>query len=250
MGDLLTIRLPDYEKDALDFSSHLSEMPVSKVILPFISEGVKVSLGAVLIQRIDRSYVYGRRNHEQFVELMMSIVSSTNPGSAVGMMENTHERVPKIIWDFFDLLEETRAVGRINTALEEVALTPDASFITPENLRSLCYSIGDSYLMHGGSLESMNYQLANEIFFKRMLYLLYRCNATGTAKSLSTQWYAHQDMISRLANEMNDRYSEKSKSRPVEAIVVTGSKKKRGRPPKRKKKALPPAPQVMAKEIK
>ena len=46
MSDLLTLRVPGNEKEALAFSSHLSGMPISKVIMPFLTEGAKVSLGA------------------------------------------------------------------------------------------------------------------------------------------------------------------------------------------------------------
>ncbi|MGA1872112.1 MAG: hypothetical protein ACMUHY_00435 [Thermoplasmatota archaeon] len=53
MTGLLTLRLPENEKEALALSSQLSGMPISKVIMPFISEGTKVSLGASLLFRID-----------------------------------------------------------------------------------------------------------------------------------------------------------------------------------------------------
>ena len=94
MGNLLTIRLPDNEKEALELSSRLSEMPVSKVILPFISEGVKTSLGALLIQRIDRAYVYGRRNHEQFINIIMGPASSPSTGGSGVMADSLHGRIP------------------------------------------------------------------------------------------------------------------------------------------------------------
>jgi hypothetical protein len=249
MTDLLTIRLPNNEKEALDFASHLSGMPVSKVILPYISEGTKVSLGALLLFRID-TIVYKKDRLLSFTELIMGPTKKGSPlFSAIGP-EEYQSTVPKIIWDFFDLLAETRAISRINVAFEDVQVEIGTDFINPEFLKTLCYTIGDTYLSMGGSLESMNYQLANEIFFQKMAYFFYYANAKGTAKSLTTQWYTHGEVISKILGEMNDRYVERSGSRVMEAIVVSGQKRSRGRPRKKKKKALPPAgPQVVAKEI-
>ncbi|MFO8050105.1 MAG: hypothetical protein R6V01_00190 [Thermoplasmatota archaeon] len=248
MSDLLTIRLPENEKDALAFSSHLSEMPVSKVILPFISEGVHISLGALLLHRIDRSTVFRRENYERFIDM---IVGSTSGVGALseGVPEDFHEILPRIVWNFFELMSETKAVQRINSDFDDVEVTMDTTFILPDSIKSLCRSIGASYLSFGGSLDSMNYQLANDIFFKKMLHMFYKANARGTSRALSTQWYANQSLISKLAGEMNDRYMEHTGGRSFEAIEVTG-KKKRGRPAKKKKRSLPAGPQLIAREIK
>jgi len=249
MSDLLTIRLPNNEKDALAFSSHLSGMPVSKVILPFISEGTKISLGALLLFRID-TMVYKKDRLLSFMEL---ILGPTKKGGSIFSMVGPEEYqsiLPKIIWDFFELLVETRAMNRINAAFDEVQVEVGADFISEEFLRTLCYTIGDTYLSMGGSLESMNYQLANEIFFQKMMHFFYRANAKGTAKALTTQWYAHGEVVSQILGEMNDIFVERSGSRVMEAIVVSGQKRSRGRPRKKKRKALPPGiGQVLAKEI-
>jgi hypothetical protein len=248
MSDLLTLRVPGNEKEALAFSSQLSGMPVSKVIMPFLIEGTKVSLGASLLFRIGTN-VYKRDRYEDFIDLLQeptkkgtSIIAPMGPAE----LQNI---VPRVVWDFFDLLVLTKAVSRMNEALEEVELEMDTSFISPDLLRSLCYSIGDSYLSMGGSLESMNFQLANEVFFHRMLHIFYWSNAKGTQKALSTQWYAKGDLISKIVGEMNEHYSERSGARVMEAIVVSAPARKRGRPKKKKRKALPPGPQVIAKEI-
>ena len=84
---------------------------------------------------------------------------------------------------------------------------------------------------------------------KKMLQMFYRANAKGTSRALSTQWYANQELVSKIAGEMNDRYMERSGPRSLKAIEVTGKKKKRGRPPKKKKQKLPPGPQIIAREI-
>lgn len=249
MSDLLTLRVPGNEKDALALSSHLSGMPVSKVIMPFLTEGAKVSLGAALLFRIGTN-VYKRDRFEDFIDLLQEPTKKgTSIFAPIGPAEFQNV-VPRVVWDFFDLLVTTRTVQRFNTAFEDIEIEMDTSFISPDLLRSLCYSIGDSYLSMGGSLESMNYQLVNEIFFHRMLHIFYWSNAKGTQKALSTHWYAKGDLVSKIVGEMNELYSEKTGARVLEAIVVSAPKKKRGRPKKKRKKALPPGPMVIAKELR
>jgi len=248
LSDLLTLRVPGNEKEALAFSSHLSGMPVSKVIMPFLIEGTKVSLGASLLFRIGTN-VYKRDRYEDFIDLLQEPTKKGTTILAPMGPAELQNIIPRVIWDFFDLLVSTKAVPRLNTALEDVHIDMDTGFVNPEFLKLLCHSIGDSYLSMGGGLDSMNYQLAQELFFHRMLHFFYRANAKGTARALSTQWYSKGDLISKIVSDMNDQYNERTEARVVEAIVVSTPQKKRGRPRKKTRRALPPVKGVVAKEL-
>ena len=249
MTGLLTLRLPENEKEALALSSQLSGMPISKVIMPFISEGTKVSLGASLLFRID-SNVFKKDHYRDLIDLVQGTTGRSGQIIPALSLGDRPDLVPRIVWDFFELLVSVKAVPRLNSALEEVHLDMDTSYVDAELMKALCYAIGDSYLSMGGSLESMNYQLAKEIFFHRMLHFFYRSNAKGTARALSTQWYSKGDLISKIVGEMNDLYNERTESRVVEAIVMTAPRRKRGRPRKKQRKALPPVQGVVAKELR
>ncbi len=247
MTALMSIRLQEAEKDALALSSLLSEMPVSKLISPFLNEGTKIALGGVLIYHIDRTLIFKRDGFERFIDLLMEPANTSGPFSVQKGPDEVHGMVPKIIWDFFDLLTETKAVQRLNSAMEGVALEMDASFVTPAYLRSFCYTLGDTYISSGGSLERMDYQKATDIFFRRMLHSFYKANARGTARALSTQVYAHSDLLDKLSKELRDLYFERTRSGVLQAIEVTGPPRKRGRPPQKKVKVpthenLPTAP--------
>ncbi|MGA1819480.1 MAG: hypothetical protein ACMUHU_00575 [Thermoplasmatota archaeon] len=248
MSELLTLRMAENEKEALALSSRLSGMPISKVIMPFISEGAKVSLGAALLFRIDTN-VFKRDHFEDFIDLLQGTIKGGGSIFPAAVLDEHPNLIPRIIWDFFDLLVSTKAVQRMNAALEDVHIDMDTGFVNPEFLKVLCHSIGDSYLSMGGGLDSMNYQLAQELFFHRMLHFFYRANAKGTARALSTQWYSKGDLVSKIVGDMNDQYNERTESRVVEAIVVSAPQKKRGRPRKKAKRALPPVKGVVAKEL-
>jgi hypothetical protein len=108
--------------------------------------------------------------------------------------------------------------------------------------------MGEEYLSSGGSMERLDYQLASEVFYSTMLSDFYRYNAQGTERALTSQLYTHQGMMKELSKEMVDRYFERTRQRKFQAIEMASPAKKRGRPPKKKRKSLPPA-KVVAKEI-
>ena len=247
MGELLTLRLEEKDKNALALASNLSELPISKVIIPFIEEGTRISLGSILLFHIDRSKVFNKRDLSNFTTMIME---PTRTGE--GMIRRSPDEVrnlsPRVVWDFFDLISEARIVKRLEEVMEEISIGMDPSYVTPYFLRTLCFKMGEEYLSSGGSLERLDYQLASEIFYSTMLSDFYRYNAQGTERALTSQLYTHQGMMKDLSKEMVDRYFERTRQRKFQAIEMAAPAKKRGRPPKKNRKSRPPA-KVVAKEI-
>ncbi len=237
MGDLLTIRLDEREKDALALSSKLSEIPISKIIMPHLMEGTKISLGAVLLILIDRSTTFDKRSFGVFTSLMIE-PTRTGPSTSIQKTPSqVRQSSPKVIWDFFEVLHDMEVLIKLNSTLEEVTLKMDTSYITPSYLKTLCYRIGEDYIRSGGNLERLDYQLASDLFFNEMLQGFYHNNATGTARSLSSELYTHQGLFKDLSKDMVNRYTEKTRTRKFQAIEVE-PKKKRGRPKKKRSKPL------------
>jgi hypothetical protein len=215
--------------------------------MPFIDEGIRISLGSILLFHTDRSKVFDRRDLSGFTGMMLD---PTRSGE--GIIRRTPEEVrkisPRVVWDFFDLLAQGKIPKRLEEAMDDVSIGMDPSYVTPAFLRTLCYKMGEDYLAGGGSMERLDYQLASEIFFSNMLESYFRYNAQGTERALSTQMYTHQSLFKEVSREMVDRYFERTRQRKFQAIEMASSPKKRGRPPKKKRKALPPG-RVVAKEI-
>lgn len=235
MGDLLTIRLDEKEKEALALSSKLSELPISKLIMPHLSEGTKISLGAVHLFLIDRSITFDKRSFDVFTSMIMEPTRTGGLLSVQKTPAEVRQSSPKVIWDFFEIMHELNVIGKINSSLEDVTLYMDTSYVTPMYLKTLCYRIGEEYIRSGGNLISMDYQLASDLFFNEMLMGFYHNNATGTARSLSSQLYTHQGLFKDISKEMVNRYSEKTRTRKIQAIEVE-STRKRGRPKKKRSK--------------
>ncbi len=238
MGDLLTLRMEEKDKRALALSSTLSEMPISKVIMPYLNEGINTSLGGILLFHIDRSMTFDKRSFNNFTSILIEPTRTGAAQTPARGPEDVERTSPRVIWDFFDILSELKVIEKLNNTFEAVTLSMDTSFVTPAFLRALCFRLGEAYIRSGGNLERLDYQLSNELFFKMMLDEFYQFNATGTTRSLRSELYMHQTRIKDLSLEMVNCYSERSKTRKFQAIEVASDERKRGRPSikKRRKK--------------
>lgn len=246
MKNLLTLRLDDKDKQALALSSLLSEMPISKLIVPYIEEGTKVSLGSILLYHIDRSQTFDRRALESFTSLLMEPTRTGHSGIQERGLEDMKRRTPRVVWDFFELLSENRILERLNGAFDEVTIGMDANYVDPAFLRAFCYSLGEDYISSGGNLEKLDFQLCSSIFFNNMIMEFYRHNASGTARALSSELYAHTNLMKEMATEIGRSYSERTATRKFQAIVVEPTAR-RGRPQVKKKRRSKKT--VVAREI-
>jgi len=250
MADLLTLRMNTVDKKALTLSSHLSDMPVSRLIMPFMAEGTRTVLGSTILHHIDRSGTYDRRALEMFTNMIME---SSRTGSNLRFLvgpEDVRRTSPKVVWDFFDIVSEANIVKRMNEVMEEVRVRMGTAYVSSSFLRYLCYRIGDDYVTTGGSLDRFDYHQASEIFFTVMLERFYHHNAEGTADALHSQFFIHQGLFREFITEMMDRYNERTRERKLEAIEVQSSTNvPRGRPPKQARKGKVKRSRVVAREL-
>jgi hypothetical protein len=195
MADIMTIRLKDRDKEMLSFSSKMTAIPASKLLYPFISEAIRINLGATLLFYVDRNTPYQRARYERFVEDLKDHESSQQVETPPSM-ETTQESTPRIVLDFFWMFREVKAADRIESTL------------------------GDIYVSRGLSLSKIEVDQARRIFFHLMTSHLYRNNAKGTARAISAKWYSHQDLVNKLVDEMVSRYELRYPAKVVDAIEV------------------------------
>lgn len=253
MGDLLSIRLDRTDKEVLSFTSRMTETPASKVIGPFLSEGIRISQGSLIMFQIDRSTLFRKERYLSFVRML---IEPSRAGSSLMLdrdPEIVHSLTPRIIWEFFDLLSEERVIQKFSATFEGIEIQRDMGYVSAPFLRTLTYHLGESYISASGSLERLDYQRATSLYFHLMLHYFYRFNAKGTAKALNTQWYTHQAVIQKIEDAMMKKYSEKIRLSVVEAIVVPESKgvadRARGRHlPARNRSDRSKAPRVVRRE--
>jgi hypothetical protein len=219
LADIMTIRFKDRDKEALSFSSKMTGIPASKLLYPFISEAIRINLGAALLFNVDRNTPYQRAKYGRFVEALKDhetrLQSETPPS-----METILESTPRVVQDFFWMFREVKAAERIESAMGDIQLSLDMGFLNASFLRTLCISLADAYVSRGLSLSRIEVDQTRRIFFHLMTSHLYRNNAKGTARAISVKWYSHQDLVNKLVDEMVSRYELRYPAKVVEAIEV------------------------------
>lgn len=218
-ADIMTIRLKDRDKEMLGFSSKMTAIPASKLLYPFISEAIRINLGASLLLNIDRNQPFQRRRYEQFVDALKDHEDRLQT-DAPPSMESIQAETPRVVLDFFWMFREVKAVERLETTMGEIQLSSDMEFLNASFRRTLCIALGDAYISRGLSLSKIEVDQARRIFFYLMTSHFYRNNAKGTAKALSVKWYSHQDLVNRLVDEMVSRYELRYPTKVVDAIEV------------------------------
>jgi len=225
MTELLSIRVNGTTKSSLNLSSNLTEMPISKVLGPFLEESARIALGSAVMFQIDRAGIFQRERFERFVTLLLEPKISGSSLMADLGMEDIRAYSPQIIWDFLELITEEEEKGDFSSIFENIELS-SGFFISTPFLRSITYDLGSVYIASGVGLDKLDYGTATREFFHLMMKHYYRYNARGTAKAINSQWYTHQKDVRRVEAELLDRYLQRTKKRVVQAIVVTEKSRK------------------------
>ena len=220
MKGLFTIRLKDRDKEAISLSSKITGIPTSKMLYPFIDEGLRINLGASLLYLIDRSAPFNRGKFERFMDHIRS--SKGQQMDPVDGREDIQpsDISPRVIIDYIWIMREIRLHQRLEQAMEGIQLSPELDCIELNVLRRLSRDLGERYITSGSPLNRLDAPGATRMFFSLMTEAYYRHNARGTLKTLNTRWYGNQDLISKLVEEMASRYEHKYPARVVEAIEV------------------------------
>ena len=235
MTDIMTLRLKGKDKELLSLASRLTGIPASKMLYPFLEEGIRINLGASILFQIDRSVQMNRNRYERFVDALRDR-ERVRSGTSGDLMEDPlRDLMPKIISDYFWMLRETKAIPRMEQAMADIQFTTDVGYIDPSMIQIACLSLGDAYIANGLPLNRIDLVQATRLFFHVMTSMTYRRYARGTEKALSTRWYTSQETINKLVEEMAERYESRYPARVVEAIEVKEAIPVEERPSVRKK---------------
>jgi hypothetical protein len=216
VSNLLTMRLKDREKDILSFTSRITAIPTSKMLHPFVSEAVKLNLGAAILFHIDRSSNFQRKKFEKFISRIWSGEDHETGDPTVGAEGIS----PRIVTDFYWMFMEVKGTERLTQAMGDIEIATDLSFLDTNFLRGLCILLGDAYISKGYSMTKFETDPARRLFFAIMLGHYYRTNARGTARALTTKWYGYQDLVGKIVDDMCNRYELRYPTKVVEAIEV------------------------------
>ncbi len=88
------------------------------------------------------------------------------------------------------------------------------------NLHELARNIGREYLERGGILNTIDFELAYELFFERMLSIYYSLTAEGSLEALHSAWDDNYPKITMFKNALLRGYKAKYGKNFVEIFEV------------------------------
>lgn len=203
---MFAIKVPAKEKDAMDLVARETQRTLANIYLIPLQRFIHESLGAVILGKMDE--VRGNDRNEDIIRYLLNSSNSTA------------KIAPLVIKDFIQSMTVEGAGRKFKMLFSELNFT-DKSFLLHEiNLHELARHLGKEYLERGGSLNSIDLELAYELFFERMLSVYYGITAEGSLENLRSAWDDNYPRISMFKDSLLREYKAKYGKSFVEIFEV------------------------------
>ncbi len=203
---MFAIKVPAYEKDAMDLVSRETKRTLANIYYMPLERFIHESLGAVILGKLDE--VRGNKRNDEVVRFLLN----NSDGSS--------KIAPAIIKDFIVLMTVEGGGRKFKMLFSDLNFS-DKSFLLHEvNLHDLARHLGREYLERGGSLNSIDLELAYELFFDRMLANYYSLTAEGSLETLHSAWNDNYPKITIFKDALLREYTAKYGKSFVEIFEV------------------------------
>jgi hypothetical protein len=179
------LMVPVREKQAMDFVSDETGMPLSRIFYDSIHRSVETALGRVLIEGVDR----GRPSDGMPILPIDEIAA-----------------VPQLFRDFGRLIEIH--MDSFSAIFPKFNFTFDSTFVTDLDVANIALSIGRDYLESGRPFKPMPVEEVRAHLFRTLLYEFYRTSAIGPIVDLEDAWKARKAEIGHITAEILSDYME------------------------------------------
>ena len=203
---MFAIKVPAKEKDAMDLVSRETKRTLANIYFTPLERYIQVSLGAVILGKLDEI-----RGNTRTEEVIRFLLNGSNGSGKVA---------PTIIKDFIQLMTVEGGGRKFKMLFSDLNFS-DKSFLLHEiDLHDLAQKLGQEYLERGGPLTAIDYELAYELFFERMLSFYYSLTAEGSLDTLHSAWNDNYPKISMFKNSLMRDYKAKYGKSFVEIFEV------------------------------
>ena len=203
---MFAIKIPANEKNAMDLVARETKRTLANIYLLPIEESIHESLGAVILGKFDEA-----RGAERKEELIRFLLNGNN---------STAKVAPMIIKDFIRMMTVEGGGRKFKFLFSDLNFS-DKSFLLHEiNLHELARHLGRGYLERGGSLNTIDFELAYELFFERMLSIYYSLTAEGSLETLHSAWDDNYPKVTMFKNSLLRQYKAKYGKSFVEIFEV------------------------------
>ena len=179
------LMVPVREKQAMNFISEETSMPLSKIFYGTIHRSVETALGRVLIERVDR----GR----------------PTDGMPILPMD-AQAAMPQVFRDFGRLMDIH--IDAFSTIFPKFNFTFDSTFVNGLDVEGIASQIGRDYLESGRPFSTIPTDEVRVQLFRILLYEFYRTSAIGPIVDLEDAWKARKAEVGRISAEILGDYAE------------------------------------------
>jgi hypothetical protein len=221
---MFAIKVPAKEKDAMDLVARETKRTLANIYFTPLERYIHESLGAVILGKLDE--IRGNNRKEEVIRFLL------NGGS------NTAKIAPTIIKDFIQLMTVEGGGRKFKMLFSDLNFS-DKSFLLHEiDLHELARNLGEEYLERGGPVTVIDFELAYELFFERMLSIYYSLTAEGSLDTLHTAWNDNYPKISMFKNSLLRDYKAKYGKSFVEIFEVEPEYEARKKAKKQKMESI------------
>jgi hypothetical protein len=201
---LFAIKIPENEKNAMDYISEVTNNTLSKLFYKPLQEGIYTDLGLILLYKID----------------MRNTTKVSNLGNELFSHSILSAQTLPIIEDFVHLILDKNLKKTFWNIFGDVQLNEKDFILYDLDLAEVANYLGKEYLSKHGTFEEIDLNLARNIFFNFMLMTYFNITAVGSIKNLNLEWMNHQPLIKQFQSQMIAKYLNKFQTKKVEAIKV------------------------------
>jgi hypothetical protein len=221
---MFAIKVPAKEKDAMDLVARETKRTLANIYFKPLERYIHESLGAVILGKLDE--IRGNNRKEEVIRFLLN-------GSS-----NTAKIAPTIIKDFIQLMTVEGGGRKFKMLFSDLNFS-DKSFLLHEiDLHELARNLGEEYLERGGPVTTIDFELAYELFFERMLSIYYSLTAEGSLDTLHAAWNDNYPKISMFKNSLLRDYRAKYGKSFVEIFEVEPEYQARKKAKKQKMESI------------
>lgn len=203
---MFAIKVPSQDKDAMDLVARETKRTLANIYFVPLERFIHESLGALILGRLDE--IRGNMRKDEVIRFLLN------------NSDGTSKVPPTIIKDFIEMMTVEGGGRKFKMLFSDLNFS-DKSFLLHEvNLHDLARHLGAEYLERGGSLTTIDIELAYELFFERMLMIYYSLTAEGSLEVLHAAWNDNYPRISMFKDSLLREYRAKYGKSFVEIFEV------------------------------
>ena len=203
---MFAIKVPAREKDAMDLVAKETKRTLANIYFRPLERFIHESLGAIILGRLDE--IRGNKRNKELIRLLLN-------GD-----NRTAKIAPTVIKDFIQSMTVEGGGRKFKMLFSDLSFSDKGFLLHEIDLHELARHIGEDYLERGGSLNTIDLELAYELFFERMLLVYYSITAEGSLETLHTAWNDNYPKITMFKNALLREYKAKYGKSFVEIFEV------------------------------